>query len=299
MPDSRFFQTSDPIALADLARVAGATLADPSMAAVPISAIAPLSRATSDSATFFSDRRYLTDLKATHARACFVPQAHSSALPEGCTALIVSNPHAAYALVADKFYSPHLIVSGGSNIHSDVVMEDGVALSPGVVIGAGVKIGAGTVIGANTVIGPGVSIGRQCWIGSNVVIGFALLGDRIRVLAGAVIGEAGFGVTGGQTGAIDVPQLGRVILQDGVTVGANSCIDRGRGTTPWWAKTPRSIIWFRSRTVFSWGAIACWPRTPEYPAAVSSATEPYLEDAPGSPTISMWGRVRVLRRRQA
>jgi UDP-3-O-[3-hydroxymyristoyl] glucosamine N-acyltransferase len=59
------------------------------------------------------------------------------------------------------------------------------------------------------------------------VIGFALIGDRVQVHAGAVIGEAGFGATAGERGVIDIPQLGRVILQDGVTVGANSCIDRG------------------------------------------------------------------------
>jgi UDP-3-O-[3-hydroxymyristoyl] glucosamine N-acyltransferase len=88
-------------------------------------------------------------------------------------------------------------------------------------------IGRGTRIGANAVIGPGVEIGRDCDIGPRACIGFALIGDRVKVYAGAVIGEAGFGVTGGRAGLIDIPQLGRVILQDGVTVGANSCIDRG------------------------------------------------------------------------
>jgi UDP-3-O-[3-hydroxymyristoyl] glucosamine N-acyltransferase len=83
------------------------------------------------------------------------------------------------------------------------------------------------VIGANTVIGPGVAIGREAAISANVTLGCALLGDRVTILAGAVIGEAGFGATVGAQGLIDIPQLGRVILQDGVTVGANSCIDRG------------------------------------------------------------------------
>ena len=64
-------------------------------------------------------------------------------------------------------------------------------------------------------------------IGANVVIGFALVGDNVKISAGAVIGEAGFGVTGSSTGAIDIPQLGRVILQDGVSIGANTSVDRG------------------------------------------------------------------------
>jgi len=83
------------------------------------------------------------------------------------------------------------------------------------------------VLGANTVVGPGVQIGRDCRIGANVTIGFALIGDRVMILPNAAIGQAGFGVAASSTGAIDLPQLGRVILQDEVTVGACTCIDRG------------------------------------------------------------------------
>ena len=76
-------------------------------------------------------------------------------------------------------------------------------------------------------IGPGVAIGRDCEIGPNVTIGFALIGDRVQISAGAVIGEAGFGAVPGPGGLVDVPQLGRVIIQDGVTIGVNTTIDRG------------------------------------------------------------------------
>jgi len=67
---------------------------------------------------------------------------------------------------------------------------------------------------------------RLPWDPTNVTIGFALIGDRVRILAGTVIGEPGFGATVGPRGLIDIPQLGRVILQDGVSIGANACIDR-------------------------------------------------------------------------
>jgi UDP-3-O-[3-hydroxymyristoyl] glucosamine N-acyltransferase len=96
-----------------------------------------------------------------------------------------------------------------------------------VVLGPGVQVGAGTEIGANTVVGPGVAIGRDCSIAANVTVGFALIGDRVKIFAGAVIGEPGFGAAAGPGGLVDIPQLGRVIVQDGVTIGANSCIDRG------------------------------------------------------------------------
>ena len=115
-----------------------------------------------------------------------------------------------------------------SGIDHAAAAEDGsVLFEPGAVIGAGARIGRGTRIGANSVIGPGVQIGRDCVIGSNVSVAFALIGDRVRLMSGARIGEAGFGAARSKTGPVAVPQLGRVILQDGVTVGANSCIDRG------------------------------------------------------------------------
>jgi UDP-3-O-[3-hydroxymyristoyl] glucosamine N-acyltransferase len=116
---------------------------------------------------------------------------------------------------------------GDKPIAPDVRLEPGVRLGPGVVLGPGVQVGSGTEIGAGTVIGPGVAIGRNCVISANVTIGFALLGDRVKILAGAVIGEAGFGAAAGPGGLTDIPQLGRVIIQDGVSVGANTAIDRG------------------------------------------------------------------------
>jgi UDP-3-O-[3-hydroxymyristoyl] glucosamine N-acyltransferase len=64
-------------------------------------------------------------------------------------------------------------------------------------------------------------------VGSGASVSFALVGDRVRIYSNAVIGAAGFGVAGSRQGAIDIPQLGRVIIQDDVTVGANTCIDRG------------------------------------------------------------------------
>ena len=112
-------------------------------------------------------------------------------------------------------------------IDPTAVLEPGVAVGPGVVIGPGARIGSGTHLGPGAVIGPGVSVGRNCRIGPRAVVGFALLGDNVALHAGSVIGEAGFGAAGGPNGVVDVPQMGRVILQDNVTIGANSCVDRG------------------------------------------------------------------------
>jgi UDP-3-O-[3-hydroxymyristoyl] glucosamine N-acyltransferase len=226
MPDLRFFEDLGPASLRELAELAGAGLADSGRGEQSVVSVAPLDRAGGSDISFFADRRYAADLSATRAGACFVALAQADRIPDGVVRLITPEPQVAYAAAAARLHRPRTIPAGPL-VHPTASLEEDVTIAPGAVIGPGVTIGRGSRIGANAVIGVGVAIGRQCSIGSNAVIGFALIGDRVRILAGAVIGEAGFGVAGSRGGAIDVPQLGRVILQDGVTVGANSCIDRG------------------------------------------------------------------------
>jgi UDP-3-O-[3-hydroxymyristoyl] glucosamine N-acyltransferase len=180
-----------------------------------------------DSIGYFADRRYASDLTGTQAMAVFIAPAHAKLVPEDCTPLLSSEPQAAYAAVSARLHRPRRSPPGAPAIHPDAKIEAGVDIGPGVVIGPGAEIGSGTQIAANAVIGPGVAIGRECSVGAGAVVGFALIGDRVRILANAVIGEAGFGVAGSRAGAMDIPQLGRVIIQDDVSVGAASCIDRG------------------------------------------------------------------------
>ncbi len=227
MPDSRFFEALGPVALGEIARLAGATLADADAAGRPIGQAAVLSRADAASVTFLTDPRHADGLDGGAHAACFVAETHAGALPTGWTALVTPLPHAAYVLAAERLHRPRTWPAGAAGVHPDAELEEDVVVGPGAVIGPGAQVGRGTRIGANVSIGPGVAVGRDCQIGAGAVIGFALIGDRVRILGGAVIGEAGFGATLGPKGIIDVPQLGRVILQDGVTIGANSTVDRG------------------------------------------------------------------------
>jgi len=225
MPDPRFFDDAGPVSLGELAVLTGAEI-PPGAIARQVRGVSILHQAQADTVSFFADRRRLADLAATQAGACFVMPRDAQAVPAGCVAMVTATPHAAYAAAAARLHKPRRL-HGDQAIAPDAMIEDGVVIAPGVVIGPGARIGRGTVIGGNAVIGPGVAIGRDCMIGANASISFALIGDRVKILAGAVIGEAGFGAAGGAEGLVDVPQLGRVILQDGVTVGAQSCIDRG------------------------------------------------------------------------
>ncbi|WP_158917004.1 UDP-3-O-(3-hydroxymyristoyl)glucosamine N-acyltransferase [Caulobacter sp. S45] len=227
MPDSRFYETLAPASVSELASLTGAELADAASGSRIITATAPLLRAAADAISFLLDRKHIADMQATAAGACFIAPANAETAPKGMAVLLTREPQAAYAKAAGRLHRPLRHKAGGPPVHPTAELEDGVILGHGVVVGPGARIGAGTEIGSCSVIGPGVCIGRDCVIGSNAVIGFALIGDRVRILSGAVIGEAGFGIAGSQGGALDIPQLGRVILQDGVTVGSCSCIDRG------------------------------------------------------------------------
>lgn len=226
MPDPRFFEELGPVTLSDLATVTGAQLADPAAGGRQVNAVSVMAGAGPDTVTFVSDRKFVAQVRETNAAACFIGAADVEALPVSCAGLVMASPQLGYALAAARLHRARF-ATGEKGIHPSAQIESHVLLGPGVVIGAGAQIGRGSRIGANTVIGPGVAIGRDCEISSNVTIGFALIGDRVRILAGAVIGEPGFGATGGPAGLIDIPQLGRVILQDGVSIGAASCVDRG------------------------------------------------------------------------
>jgi UDP-3-O-[3-hydroxymyristoyl] glucosamine N-acyltransferase len=106
-------------------------------------------------------------------------------------------------------------------------MEDGVAIEPGAVIGPRAEIGSGSVIGANAVIGAEVKIGRDCSVGAGSTISNTLIGDKVIVHPGCKIGQDGFGFVMGGSGHLKVPQVGRVIIQDNVEIGAGTTIDRG------------------------------------------------------------------------
>ncbi len=232
MPDPRFYETASPITLGDLAALTGARLVDPDqvggrLADALVSRVANLAGADEHSVTFCADRLRAAAVAATAARACFVTEADIDAASASCALLITPWPQAAYALAAERLHRARRHGADAPNIHPSAQLEGGVTASHGAVVGPDARIGRGTHIGPGAVIGPGVTIGRDGYIGANASIGFALIGDRVGIYAGAVIGEAGFGAAAGPRGVVDVPQLGRVILQDGVTIGANSCVDRG------------------------------------------------------------------------
>ena len=149
--------------------------------------------------------------------------------PEGMVLLACESVPHAFASVASLFYPDPSLASWPVAAGADPSARLGrdVVLGPGAVIGAGAEIGDRVRIGANTMIGPGVTIGHDCEIGSTVSLSHAHVGDRVIILPGAQIGQPGFGFASSEAGHVRIPQLGRVIIQDDVEIGACCTIDRG------------------------------------------------------------------------
>jgi UDP-3-O-[3-hydroxymyristoyl] glucosamine N-acyltransferase len=228
-----FFERAGPFTLAAIAHAVGATLAEGIDPQTMIADVRTLADAGAGHLSFLDNRKYLAQAAETRASAVLIQPAFAARLPAGTAAVVSRTPYRAFALALQTFYPSAMrsqtaeAASGGPLIHPSARIEDGVRIEPGAVIGREAWIGAGSVIAAGAVVGYRVTIGRGCSIGANASIVHALVGDRVIVHAGVRIGQDGFGFAMGAGGHLKVPQIGRVIIQDDVEIGANSCIDRG------------------------------------------------------------------------
>ncbi|NBS35104.1 MAG: UDP-3-O-(3-hydroxymyristoyl)glucosamine N-acyltransferase [Methylocystaceae bacterium] len=186
--------------------------------------------------TFLGSRRYHRNLSSSRASACIISRQHSDLLPKHMIGLIVKDSYAAMTHVLSLLYpdarTPSALfensgVSPSAIIHSLARLEPGVTIDPGAVIGPRAQIGTGSVIGAHAVIGADVCIGRHCHIGAHVTVMSALIGDHVIIHPGARLGQDGYGYALSRNAFEKTPQLGRVIIQDKVEIGANTTIDRG------------------------------------------------------------------------
>jgi UDP-3-O-[3-hydroxymyristoyl] glucosamine N-acyltransferase len=233
MADPRFYDNRGPFTLADVCVAAGASMPDGAEGHASIRDLASLTGAGREHLTFYANvtNAHAADLAQTAAGYCFVPGKIGKTAPlrDGMVAIACDSVPHAFAAAVTLFYPESSLVPWSQHTAVDPSASIGaeVALGPGVVIGPGAEIGDGTRIGPNTVIGRGVAIGRKCEIGSNCSITNAYIGDEVLILPGAQIGQPGFGFASGPTGHIKIPQIGRVIVQDRVEIGACTTVDRG------------------------------------------------------------------------
>ena len=232
MVDTRFHSSSGPLALGAVFAALGreALLDDPRAPSILIDGADELPLAGATHVALAAQADYVPALLETKAGVVIVHPKFRDQVPSTAVAIVDERPHDLFADLLDKLYpsgtrgmAKALFEAAGVAPH----IEEGVRLGANVVLGAGVEIGRNTVIGPNTVIGRGVTIGRNAVIGPNVSIECAYLGNNVVIHAGARIGTEGFGWLGLARTNRKIPQLGRVIIQDSVEIGANTTVDRG------------------------------------------------------------------------
>jgi UDP-3-O-[3-hydroxymyristoyl] glucosamine N-acyltransferase len=236
MQDPTFFPRGQGLTLQALADLVGGELGgwvDPTRV---VSGIAALSEAGPDDLTFFDSPRYAAQLAETRAGCVVVAQKHIALVPETAAALVVKNTASAFAAAGRALYPQAVTpaapsgtegLSARAEVHPSADIEDGATVEAFAVVGPGARIGRGTLVAAGAVVGAGCRIGRDCRIGAGVVATHALIGNRVILHPGVRIGQDGFGYTAGATGLSKSVQIGRVIIQDDVEIGANTTIDRG------------------------------------------------------------------------
>jgi UDP-3-O-[3-hydroxymyristoyl] glucosamine N-acyltransferase len=229
-----FFERGAGLTIEDIIKLSGATPRGAVTPGLRIHDVAAIDRAGPDDLTFAEDRDQQA-LTVSQAGACFVRDDLVSSVAPSVLALAVGDPYRAFVLVASALYPQALRPSSlfatkgaaaSALIHPQARLEAGVTIDPAAMVGPHAEIGAGTLIGPMAVIGPGVRVGRDCVVGPGASLTNVLIGDRVVIHAGCRIG-GGFNVRSlsGRFGA--APQLGRVIIQDKVEIGANCTVDRG------------------------------------------------------------------------
>lgn len=234
--ENKFFSPTSSLTVSQIIQFTNSTPSTSDFDDIKIVDVAPIGRAKADEISFISSRKSLELLENSEVKVLFCNKALASRITGDILALIVPNPQKAFAQILNHFYptaagaaSTGTATGVSENAHVDgsATVEDNVIIEPGAVIGANANIGEGTLICANAVIGKGVQIGRNCSIGAHVSISNALIGNNVIIHSGVRIGQEGFGYMSDQDGHHKIHQIGRVIIQDSVDIGANTTIDRG------------------------------------------------------------------------
>ena len=185
--------------------------------------IAPLQEAKRGQISYIDQSQYLKDLPQSEASGVLIREEHLSYVPDPIQAVVVSNPHLAFARISDFFKKEEFSSSG-----SEAKIGKNTQIMPQVFLGKNVEIGENCILMPNVVISDNVKIGNNCKIYPNVVIyRDTQIGNQVTIHAGSVIGSDGFGYAHTKNGEhIKIHHNGCVIIEDDVEIGANNTIDR-------------------------------------------------------------------------
>ncbi|MDQ1590532.1 MAG: UDP-3-O-[3-hydroxymyristoyl] glucosamine N-acyltransferase [Pyrinomonadaceae bacterium] len=224
---------SKRMTVAELAALAGGRVVGD--AQVLIGRVASLEGAEAGAISFVEEGKFLEGARASRASCLLVPEGTGESMVAAgefaATLIEVARPKLAFALIAEVLHAP---LRRAGAIHPTAVVaesarvEEDVFIGAGVCVGERVRIGRGTQVLAGAVVEDGVEVGAACVLHPNVVLyGGVRLGSGVVLHAGVVVGADGFGYVRDAAGYHKFPQVGTVVIEDDVEIGANSCVDRG------------------------------------------------------------------------
>ena len=229
MADPRFHPSAGPQRLEAIATAAG--IPAPGDGARLFGGVASLEAAEPDEVAYLEGKRRLDAARSCRAGAVLVPASLCRELPAGVLALVTPRPALAFARVAALFHpepAPRPGIHPTAVVAGDAEIGAGCEIGPYAVVGEGARLGPNCVLGPHAVVGPGCVLGANGRLHAHASLRYSVGGNDVVLHAGARVGEQGFGFLPDERGRfVTTPQLGRVLLGDGVEVGANSCIDRG------------------------------------------------------------------------
>ena len=212
----------------ELAAKLGAELVgDPS---VEITGVGKIEDARGDEITFIANKNYFKYLPESNAGAVILDSIPEEER-EKRTYLITQDPYRAFLMTLHHFHpepaKPEPGIHESAIVADDADIADNVTIGPNCVVENGARIGAGSILRAQCFIGKDVQLGENCVLHSRVSVREGCeIGNRVIIQDGAVIGSDGFGFAPGEEGYAKIPQVGIVVVEDDVEIGANTTIDR-------------------------------------------------------------------------
>jgi UDP-3-O-[3-hydroxymyristoyl] glucosamine N-acyltransferase len=230
MSKNQFYENKGPFPLIEIIKTLGCKGDFSKIGNLKVSGFESLENAEIEDMTFLNSIKYKSLSLKTKASVCITSPNLSKFLPPKCIKLDVKNVLFAVTKVAQMFYPkadmdiPDANVKKAENL---VNLYPKVNFGKNVLIGKNVKIGNNSKIASNTIIESNVELGDNCIVGSFVTIRNSIIHDRVYIQDGCRIGIKGFGFIPANDENIRTPHIGKVILYEGVEIGANSTIDRG------------------------------------------------------------------------
>jgi len=230
MSKNLFFEKKGPFPLNEIIKTLGCKVDFKKINNFKVYGFESLDNAENEDITFLNSSKYQKLSLKTKASACITSLNLFKYLPEKCIKLDVKNILFAVTQVAKMFYPKADVDFPDNHLTFSETFNDlysSVTFGKNVLIGQNVKIGKNSKIASNTIIESNVAIGENCIIGSSVTIRNSIIHNDVYIQDGCRIGVKGFGFIPFANKNIRTPHVGKVILNDGVEIGANSTIDRG------------------------------------------------------------------------